>query len=213
MLTSKKTNKLFYKKWPYKVRLRVENPHLWRSLEYWKHRAKVSGTNFSKDIAHLVSFEKHLQEIVKDQKYQVRSEGSRMSLFLDDRATFQKVLTEMKDTVIDCWEPESQESLSILLEKKNLILANKFPHGLYKFRVYLKESIKNKDSIRTWLEMYPKEKVKISRSTEYFLQADRNYVQAPNILVCDDKMLAMLYLSHNDKIKRVDEYVIKNSDK
>lgn len=227
----KRTKKLFYNKYPYKVETTIRGASLLvrRGIPETKRFCESKKANpFSmsswarddyteSEKQDLKLFCENVEKFFNKEKYsdlRIRAEGRHLNFFTAD----EKVLAQIKiaaDLWISCiTEPASKEDLEFMMANgAKKILVDELPHGRYGYKIILKTNMKadRRESFGKWLSKYPEESVKPTKSTNGWLTGTTRYVQDPYIYVSDRPMLSMLGLFASGDVKRVEEFVLRNT--
>ena len=132
-----KTRKLFYNKWPYKIDIQLRKVNYVIRLGIDRTNAWLNGSDTDKFIWRDAS-KPDIEEFVK--KYQsltgldlqIRTEGSKISVFLKDAVLVDKVVDLFSKWVTTITEPSSDQEYNFLMSnssKKSYVM------------IFLKESI------------------------------------------------------------------------
>jgi len=226
-----KTNKLFYNKWPFKVETyikgaskvyyngvydviewaanRVKQPRWESDVGFWgrKHNSGIDKIELGK---YALAVEPYLADR-KDIK--VRCEGSHLNLFTDDKDLLEKIRADLYPWIMSITSPSSDEELAFLIDNGHKkVLCNKLPWDKYQYKVFFKNSFETtqRSNFYTWTDRYGA-KIEIADSTDRWLQGKKYYVQDPFIYVEDSKMLSMVLLYLGNNVKKVQEFILRNS--
>ena len=223
-LIPKKTKKLFYNEYPYKISTRVAGA---THLRTWSLSKLIQwctdGNPLDEDRTRLWWDKKRelktdkKEELLKfciilnsfsDKEYKFRIERSTFNIFVKDKDLFHKMLTALNPFVKEYFEPENDEVLSALLSKKKIIVCDEIPHGMYKYKITLKGG--NHPGIIEWADKYPEEKVYVTSSNRKILSDGHPYYD-PWIYVGDEKMLMMINFAVSGKVRSCYEFVSKSN--
>jgi len=213
------TNKLFFKKWPYKVETNAPKAHLikewgisrtidictntWQPLWVRKQLSEDQKLKLHKYIYDSTEF--------LNSAGQLRFEGDTCSFYTDDYELYKKMCTEMSPWVVSITEPASEEDLKILQEKSRYRLCDRLPYNKYKYKVYLRERMPQnvRSNFATWLEHYS-EQVKMAKNTHFWLAGKRNWIQDPFLYVVDGPNLSMITMFLGEYVKKTQEFVLRD---
>jgi hypothetical protein len=215
-----KTNKLFYNKWPYKVeciipganRITIYGPD--RVLAWCKEEATMGGNNRHIDKAEIKKFIGLSMSFIENKdNIRIRTEGGHFNLFFKDPALLDDILKALKPWVWNIFEPSSEEELKFLLDNENKkVLCDELPHNKYIYKVVMRSSnVNSKEQFLNWSNNYTEDQIKISGQTEKWLRGQYSYKQDPFFYVKDAPMLTMTRLFLGDGVRKVFEYVPRNS--
>jgi uncharacterized protein YjaZ len=92
------------------------------------------------------------------------------------------------------------------------ILRDVFPKEKYKYRVYFKSRFPadKRATFVTWADKYG-DKLDISETSRRWLVSTRHYAQDPFMYVEDDKMLSMVGIYLSGYIKKVEEFILRET--
>lgn len=214
-----KTTKLFYEKYPYKLTTRFKCGYLLRIYGYDGFRrlfknietVHLAGTYFNKtDVFRYLDI---IQPYVKSKEIQVRFEGSNGSIFTKDENLFKLLQVELFYCLTSITEPENENTLNTMLDSKKTKLVDRYPHGLYRYKITFKKLTPNlKQTLLNWYNTYSKDVLRFNNSTIKNLHSptfrywDTNYVY-----LADSKMLTMLHLIASNNIRKIEHYVLNSS--
>ena len=212
------TKKLFFNKWPIKVECyikgsyRVQRMGALKTLEWCESiSAYADDKNINK--FELEAFTKKTIAVLEGEDVKIRTEGNHFNIFCKDINLLENIKKEMKPWIRSVTAPENNEEYKFLIENGHKqIICNKFPYEKFKFRVYIRESLKrdSREQFVRWLEKYP-EKIQISVTTKKWLDGNIfHYVQNPFFYVTDEKMLSMILLFLGNGCKKVQEFILKS---
>ena len=217
-----KTNRLFYRKYPYKVECSV------KGAEYVKRHGLPEVLKFCdptynaprfflyrdftpKQKIILADFAKEVEPLMKE-GHQIRVEMNTMNFYLDDRDTYEKIHKKLAPWVKSITEPASDEELLQLNSKNHLVMCNKLPHNKYGYKVIIKNNLPEdqREKFVDWLQNYG-DAFRVARGTEIWLRGYRYWCHDPYMYVESSKHLTMLGLYLGDKIKRTYEFVLRDT--
>ena len=230
----KKTKKLFYNKYPYKVETKCKGASLvarrgvdsvlnfckssedtpYNIRQQWYDR----GNNYTpSDKISLHKFTKTVQPLIEEQKgenLRIRFEGWHANFFTDDVKLYKQLQKILKTWIIEVTEPASQEDLEFLLANgSKKIIVDALPYNKFNYKILLKTSMKpdKRASFAQWLGKYSEDTFRPTKTTLKWLTGEARYVQAPYIYVANKSMMSMLGLYISGEVKRVEEYVYRSS--
>jgi hypothetical protein len=218
-----KSSKLFYNKWPYKVECvqlgasrvihtGVETCKKWcltgKGMSFSQYGNKVTDKDqYLRFIKSVESFIDRTDEI------QIRVEGSHFNLFCKDPVVLEEIDNSLYEWVRAIRGPTSQEELEFLLSNGHKkILCDVLPYEKYKYRVYFKSRFPatNRSAFVSWADKYG-DKVLVSGTSRRWLVSERHYAQDPFMYVDDDKMLSMTGMYLSGYVKKVEEFIPRDS--
>lgn len=183
------TNRLFYRKFAYKISV--------KSFEF-KYEKELNIDNF---------IDNHPKDKIKS-----RTEFRKTSIFTSDKDIYDKLLFTYQRFILETWEPKNLQDLEVLENNNRIILVDKLPFNNYSFKVYFHHmKIERLQILSSWLDKYPKSMYKVSKQNFQYIQLQKRWSWNPYILIADSKMLIMLKLVMSNDIKKVEEYVLRES--
>jgi hypothetical protein len=194
------TKKRFYNKWLYKVSICAgPGAVFYRSRIYLY--SKYSGNTVLRNI---INF---LDSKSKD-IYAVRVEHHKLDIYTNDSILFDEMLTQFKDEIRLAYAPD-ENSIDLLNGRQ--IIAKKYPHDRYQYKVFLTpyrlNSIDEKARWIKWLSTQG-DKVKITESVKTWFCVtnynwDRRYMYVDN-----ESTLLMLKMRDPNALGAVYSYTI-----
>lgn len=185
------TNKLFYKKYAYKV-------VAWSSKEQYSELFKLF---FEIKCSNEINL-----------KY--RSEYYSFSFFLEDSDNYERLIKKLNKFVRETWEPKNQNELELLKNDQKLTIVKQYPHGKFTHKIFLKSmSLEKRLDFLEWMKKYPEDTFKISKGTHSYLNGQRNWTQGPFILIKNSQMFTMTLLAFNDCVRSTEEFVLRENIK
>ena len=230
--TVKKTRKLFYNEYPYKIVASVKyashlrswgipsliewcqtgegpNPSYVSKTPFYTHWGKPKAPS-EYEKSQLLEFCTILSNF-SDKDCKFRVERSTLGIFLKDKTLYDTMVLALREFVKEQWQPENDDILNILLTNKKTIICNEYPHGQYRFKVTLKpfKGVAGVNLLE-WLEKYSAEKLFISDGSKEYL-ATNNPAVDPWIYVADEKMAMMLTFASGGNVRRCEEFILRSS--
>lgn len=225
-LKKKTTKRKFYGKWLYKITinapgigiLRTESPA--NAVLFLK--ANIGNPDqkyyYNSTIARAISNQKQLISIcsfIKDldpSQFTKRIERNFVDFYTNDKNLYSKFCDNFMDTIIHHFEPD-EDSIG-LFKNQYTIVAKKFPHDKFKYKVYLKphnlkNDISSKQQFLDWVDNQ-KDKILITNTVKtWFIATDWNWDRR-YILVDNEKTLIMLKMRSAEAVGKIYEYVISD---
>lgn len=217
-----KSSKLFYNKWPYKVECIQHSASKAvyfgdEAIEEWLNGGrKIYLTNNEEknlDKQALLEFARAIKPFVKNDDVKHRSEGNHFNLFCKDQAVLEEIDKRLHRWIRKISGPTSQEEYDFLMSNGHKkILCDSLPKNGYKFRVYFKNkfSQEKRQTFHNWTYSYG-DKIIIAGSTKRWLDGEKFYIQDPFMYVKDEKMLSMIGIYLSGHIKKVEEFIERNT--
>jgi len=215
----KPTDKLFFKKYPYKIDFNIVGASLIRAkgLEWAKEFAKdlkLKAPYYMREASQIdrMALSTFIQTIEpyleKAEEFQTRTEINRFTYYSKDLQEIESLAKELDWCMSEVWGPQDQLELDFLLANKRKLLCDAIPYSKYRFKIILKSSVPvhSRTQFLTWANNYTEDDIKISRGTSSWLKSTRRYCQTPFFYLADEKMLtfASIFLSNN--ISTIQEY-------
>ena len=201
-----KTSRLFYNKWPYKIRVNVGKAAWFKQVEKWPQLYESSVYNDLQDVVRRI-------KPFDSTKYQTRGESDRLSVFCMDREFLDEFVKEFERIIIDIHEPGSDTEQDILLNspRKPQIRNNLFK-GKYQFKVYLKTntSVADRETINKWANSAPGT-VFVAGATKHWFTGSYWCPGQPFIYVDNEKTLSMALLVLGRNTRCISEAVIRSN--
>jgi hypothetical protein len=212
---SRKTNKLFFDKFVYKISMTVPFANYFRNknlaqiklslqmdeLELAKDGRKFVkiGPSWSKTHASADDIKAGL-EIVdileNNEKYNLRIEGKILSVYTNDESSIDSISNIPGIQFREVWKPADEKSKNFLLTGPRAIIRKNYSH---KYKVTVKALRSEADNFKEWAAKLPK--IKLTSS---------NYRWEGYFYVSDEKTLSMCRLFLGDKVKKVEELVTES---
>ena len=226
MLKKKTTKRKFYGKWLYKVTLnapgigilRSKSPEetisfLEKDVSAYEKKYHVSSTfsraiNNKDTISEICSFIKDIDS----GEWTKRIERHFLDFYTNDKVLYKSCCDKFFNIIVHHFEPEA-EYLD-LFKNQYTIIAKKFPHNKFKYKVYLKphnlkNDVSSKKQFLDWVDSQ-KDKILISDVVKnWFIKTDWNWDRR-YMLVDNEQTLLMLKMRSADAVGKIYEYVISD---
>jgi hypothetical protein len=218
------TNKLFYKKYPYKISCYIPGGYLIKvyGIGFTKEFCKGAATK-SYLFAERLKDPQRLEELsrfteayaVYDKKVKIRAERNIFDLYCDDSNLYQSILKDLGAWIKGVTEPSNQQELEFLTQNSHKkIVCNVLPHKSYQYRITISHKIDpgTREKFSTWVRNYD-EKLKFPGNTVKWLSGQ--WAWQPAIYVKDSSTLSMLGLFLGNNILKIEEFIPRshiNSD-
>jgi hypothetical protein len=213
------TNKLFFKKWPYKVETNVPKVNLikeWgisRTIDICTGKWTPSWSTKQLSADQKLKLHKYIYDSTEflNSAGQLRFERDTCNFYTDDYELYKKMCTEMSPWIVSITEPASEDDLKILQEKSRYHLCDQLPYNKYKYKVYMRERMPAtvRNNFAKWLENYT-EHVKISANTRNWLSGYEHWIQDPFLYVADGPNLSMITMFLGEYVKKTQEFVLRD---
>jgi hypothetical protein len=212
MSYSKKTNKLFFKKYVYKIAVLTPLASNFRGKNLTLTRLKVAvledkllkngtmsvnaGGYYSKQLANKADIQlaKQLVNVLDTfQDFGLRVEYNTLGLYSNDPMFVQAIENIIGISIEEVARPETDEIRDFLLSKPKAIIRKEYTH---KYKVTVKPLYSEADNFVGWAEKLPKIKV-----------ASNRYTYGGHFYVADEKTLSLCHIFLSDKISKIEELV------
>lgn len=218
-----KLSKLFYNKWPYKVECvqpgasRIVHTGAEICKEWCRTGKGLSFGHYGQRIADKTKYLQFIEAVEpfleRKEHIQIRVEGSHFNLFCKDPTILEEIDNRVHEWVRTIQGPTSQEELEFLLSNGHKkILCDALPYEKYKYRLYFKSKFPadKRSTFVIWADKYG-DKLEISETSRRWLVSSRHYAQDPFMYVEDDKMLSMVGMYLSGYVKKVEEFILRDS--
>jgi hypothetical protein len=217
-----KVNKLFYNKWPYKVEClvtaanRVVRYGIQPTLDFCD--GKIVNLGYNKTLVDKDKLRAFTNSVIpyldRKEEIQIRAEGSKFCLFCKDPSVYNSIVKDLSTWIYTVSEPESVDQMKFLLDNENKrVLCDAIPYEKYVYKVVMRNVAPSiKEHFHGWAQKY-NDDIKISPTTEKWMTGHYQYKQDPFFYVKDSKMLTMTHLFLGNNIRKVYEYVTRDSIK
>lgn len=219
----KRTPKLFYKKYAYKIELRVKGAHSIRysGVDYTidmcdQHLAGQTIFKFRDydhdDLENLKKFAKTIKKYLKSD-VKSRAEYNTFNFYLEEKTQFDKMVKHLKPWIRSVTQPTSDEDLAALLDNNKVVICNKLPLKRYKYRVFINRRmpVNRRENFYNWLENY-NDTIRISAGSKRWMQG-HGWMYDPFMYVEDSKLLLMVKMSLGEYAGKTEEFVLSNTVK
>lgn len=210
-MLSKKTTKLFFGKYVYKVAVRLPVASKFRGnnlkriseeLESLKEqfannkltRMQMGSWSRSSFTIEDVFLGMNLVDVLETlSSYTLRVEGSTLGLYSNDDDFFHKVLSISGVYIEETSEPVDQKTKTFLLTTPKTIIRKEYTH---KYKVTVNALWESADNFKAWAVKLPKIKT-----------TNNKYRFGGHFYVADEKTLSLCHIFLADKIRKVEELV------
>lgn len=196
------TNKLFYKKWVYKIECHVHKAY---SIKYFLREFR---TNEANQIADVLLSIKELGD------FQTRVEGSHFNIFCNSKVVFDKLVESLSQYIRCVCVPLSDQEKDFLLGNGNRkIIKDRYHKNIYQYRIYLKDSLDrfSRKRFYEWISRYDETKFYISGNSLKWITGNIHYAANPCIYAANSSALSMICLYLGENIKYTEEFILRSS--
>jgi hypothetical protein len=215
----KTTNKLFYKKWLYKITAYFDSINYVKRCSYdtlIKIRNNVDAyPRFSlKDINEMIKLKTKLESWDLGFQFQSRAEGNSISFFTNDTKFINEVKSHFKKSITEIVEPESVDTAKLLTDNVNIVICEKLPKNNQRYKVYLNSKFPiNADlamNFYNWSVKYSN-KINIPYGLKQNLSSNRNFVPyGYYFYTSDDKILSMALMFLGKHVQTTEKFLLKS---
>lgn len=215
----KKTSKIFFGKYPYKICCLVPNA---REINFTVNPASgYYNRYYLQDLQEKLSHPETQEFILQMKEYisreieadfKTRIEGKHFNFFVKDESVLDDIVKKAKDFVIEVWKPENQQQLEYMVENgPRKIVVDALPFKKFRYKIYFKYSMKvdRRAMFCDWLRKYNKDCYRVTGDSLSFLSNTRNYCFDPFLYVTESKMASMVALYLGGDLKRIEEFIPK----
>ena len=212
------TPKLFFGKWPYKVKFvcnqawMVKRLGVQRTKDYAQKGFDSAGWG-----GHRVSQESRLNllhftnaiEPFLDKNITTRAESGIFSVYCADESLFNEICSALDRWIVSVYVPANdREQEFMLTNTRKKVLCNHLPFKTYQYKVYLKATMpaNTKENFYSWISNYAG-KIQAPNHTAQWLSGKKYWATCPAIYVKDSATLSMVGLFLGDRLSKVEEYV------
>ena len=223
-LKNKVTNKLFYKKWLYKVVINCPGlSYLCRKgIGYiqdcdgtgdfgWQNTRALIFKNKS-SLLH-IGFT--LEIILKDQIFQKRVEGGNLAVFTNSLTIVDQIQAQLKEYVKEVHKPVDEEHSKFLISNKSTVLCNELPHNKYRFKIYFKNGAiphTFRENFLKWYDKFDDGRIHVPKGTRDMLEGSKSYpyFYGQYFYAVDDKIASMAMMFLGEHLNKTEEHVLKS---
>jgi hypothetical protein len=216
-----KTNRLFYKKWPYKVCCVINGAsHLIRASNTSQSRLMMGGSWATYGKNHINYNPEELREFfaavspfLRRTDVKSRVEGRHFNIFCGDVGLLNQITTALNPWITEIHSPNTATELDFILENGHkAVLCDDLPHGRYMYKVIFKHTTTRelRQKFYLWSRNYG-DRFNVSKNnTEWFL-GRRGWVQTPFIYTEDSQLLTMVGMFMGDSVQSVTKFITRDS--
>lgn len=152
-LKVKHTVKQFYRTFSYRICFKIDESLLvysqTRSSWYGRH-PQSNLTQLRKDLRYKI-----IDQLPDDLECKLRSEGRYVTMYLNDEAVFEDLVTRLKPSIFDVSVPLNDSHKQIMEENHRIRVRKKLFHNKFRFKVNIKSSWNDKfaefENLHAWL--------------------------------------------------------------
>ena len=219
---TKSTSRKFYKKWVYKIGLKIEGCVLLRGrpihavkavfgqdmdekvfYPQWRNRSYV-------DRQGIIRFCDFMEKFPTD-SYAVRIENNRLDVYTNDQDLYETLSLTCEENIIHRFYPDT-DNLRLLNSSPHVIVVNKLPKNRYNYRVYLlphKMVREDKDKYIDWIKAQGSRITCTPALERWFFTTDWNWDRR-YVLVEDEATVLMMKLRNAEVVGTVYKFVISD---
>jgi hypothetical protein len=209
----KYTQKMYYKKYIYKLIFEVDRSKLVKSTskQNYFYSKYHSYSNRMQVINELL---KQIDHHVKSDDYRLRAENVRISLFTSDINDVTSLITNMSDRLVEFERPFNDNHIQILDNFRKVVVRNSLFEKEFKFKIYLKYDHKMREtryhSVQNFLESLDSKWSVNSTLNRFFNTAitGRHIGYTAAVYLTSAEDLMMFQLRFNEDILKIEEAIL-----
>ena len=201
------TNKLFYKKYPYKIYCFLDGSFILRSVKIapdntYNVSVPFNWRNIGQGVKNFIT--KHGDIIFHPNIMRSISHRS-FTLYIKDKEVYNLAIKQLSKHILEIAEPSNDNELVLLENDCKKVLCNSLPKGKYQYKIFFKSMpVKTRESVLRWASSFRDNEVSIPPSTKSFFSGttSRGEYNTHYAYVRDEgiKMLAVLASQINNEI-------------
>jgi len=218
ILSTQKTSKLFYGKWPFKLECQIHGGWMVkrlgipRTLDYClssKPTAVWSRNNINRQD--LLEFANTIEPFL-NLELQIRVEGNHFNIYCKDRLLLNQLSKELSKWTTALCEPANDLEFNYLENTTKKVICNHIPFKTYCYKVYLKSTapLNVRNSFESWIQHY-EGKIKVPRHTKEWFVKGSGWGWIPTVYVKDPATLSMVGLFLGNNVQKVEEFIPRSS--
>jgi len=213
LVSSAKTNALFYKKWPYKITVEMTMAYVLRRVDIlWLNQRIAEGGINANYFPRLLKFATILEPYANmdlNFRYSERS----VYIYVKEHDLYRELVDLLVDGfLIDTVEPSNSDDLETLESDRDVILCDKLPLKKYRYKISFKEiSPEDRDKFADWLSNYEDSVIRVPRSFHRYLERTYRNWGVHYIYAVDQHTATLVTLAASGYVKRIQHYVLRDS--
>lgn len=206
-----RSSKLFFNKYVYKIEGRY--PKAGQIVH--QLRFNWLSPTFKSD-----NFTKHMQTYIARDDMKVRVEGYIFGIYTNNKDLVDEIGQTLSEFIKNIYGPQSEEERAFLLNNsRRKIVRDQYPYKKYKFKINLKYCypnewpVENRTKFYEWLSKFNESqpgRSMMPKGTAFYLLGYRTWVNSASVYVSNEQDLSMILMYLGDKIKFVEEYVLRS---
>ena len=220
----KTTNRRFYNKWLYKVTLHLQGLKLFTMYDTDDIKKVCAGgvpqphnpwvlVPKDKTVSTTITSLCELFDKYEPRDYSRRVENSYMDIYTNDEVFYKLLVKGFIDVIKHHYEPD-EEAKKLLKEDVKIIIADKYPHNRYHYRVYLlphkfKKDATAKSKYIDWLRSQSPRITCTNAVERWIMKTDWNWDRR-YVLVEDKNTLLLMQLRNPEVVGSVYEFVLSD---
>lgn len=216
-----KSNRLFYKKWPYKVCCVINGAsQVIRASNMSRSRLMMGGSwatygknHINVNPQELREFFHAVEPFLNRTDVQSRVEGRHFHIFCGDVVLLEQIITALNPWVTEIHSPDTDTELDFILENGHkAVLCDSLPHGRYMYKVTFKHTTTRelRQKFYDWSRNYG-DRVNISKNNTKWFCGQCGWVQTPFIYTEDSQLLTMVGMFMGDSVQSVTKFITRYS--
>ena len=199
-----KTTTLFYKKWPYKITVELNDAYMLRRLTY--EDTKWMEYSYSK----LPRF----YEIIKqfsNEDIKIRYGLSNANIYIKDDKLYNHLINALSYFFqISVTEPAGISELAVITSNDDIILCNHFPFNQYQYKISFREiSPDDRARFAEWLSKYEESSIRVPKNFMSYLKKPHICWGTHYVYAIDQNMATLVTLFAAGSVKLVQKYTIR----
>lgn len=211
-------NKLFYNKWAFKIECRIAGAFLignyarkYLDQALKDNREFLIHGGVHVNLKEFNKFYEKVNNLPKDET-KIRIEYNTVRIFCNNKDLVDTLSVDLKKWISSVSGPSTNKEFNYLNNNSKKVLCKSLPKNGFRYKAYLRSNvgIDERTSFITWIRKL-NDVFEIPRSTEQWLEGRFIYHPNPYFYIKDEKTLAMVLLFMSKNIRKVEEFVIKDS--
>lgn len=205
------SSKLFFNKYVYKIEGRYPKAgQIVHQLRYNRISPNYKSDNFTQNM----------KTYIARNDIKVRVEGYIFGIYTNDTNLVDEIGQRLSPFIKNIYGPQSEKERAFLLNNsRRKIVRDQYPYKKYKFKINLKHwypnewPVENRTKFYEWLSKFNESqpgRSMMPKGTAFYLLGYRNWVSSASIYVSNEQDLSMILMYLGDKIKFVEEYVLRS---
>lgn len=209
------TNKLFYKKYPYKIYCFLEGAFILRSIKFNSDNSyKVLFPESWRATGYVVkNFVKKHGDIVFHPDVMRSISHRSFTLYIKDKEIYNLAVKQLSTYILEIAEPSNDNELELLESDCKKVLCNSLPKGKYQYKIFFKSMpLKTRESFLRWASSFQDNEVSVPPNTKSFFsgKSNRGIYNEHYAYVRDEGIKMLALLASQGYIRRIEEFVLRS---